>query len=112
MSSASSGISLTSGCVKLLMDRSIDNALGAVMVQLIAVEMSLSVRGNAWCMITISNGNHFMECYLAPQLLPLVRRKKLKKFSVARANSVLCSTVSDKSSFIMNDVEVIANEAN
>ena len=111
MSSVSSGISLTSGCVKLLMDRSIDNALGAVVIQVIAVEMSLSVLGNAWCVITISDGNHFMECYLAPQLLPLVSRKRLKKFSVVRANSIVCSTVSDKSSFIMNDIEGIANEA-
>jgi len=111
MSSASSGIFLTSGCVKLLMDRHIDNASGAVVVQVITVEMSLSVRGNARCVITISDGNHFMECYLAPQLLPLVSRKRLKKFSVVRANSFMCSTVSDKSSFIMNDIEGIANEA-
>jgi hypothetical protein len=54
----SSGISLTSGCVKLLMDHSIYNALGAVVVQVIAVEMLLSVRGNARCVITISDGNH------------------------------------------------------
>ena len=112
MSSASSGISQTLGCVNLLIDCSIDNALGEVVVQVIAVEMSLSGRGNTWCMITISDGNHFMECYLAPQLLPLVKRKPLKKFSVVRANSIVCSTVSDKSSFIMNDIEVITDEAN
>jgi hypothetical protein len=111
MSSASSGISQTLGCVNLLIDCSIDNALGEVVVQVIAVEMSLSVRGNARCVFTISDGNHFMECYLAPQLLPLVSRKRLKKYSVVRANSVVCSTVSDKSSFIMNIIKVIADEA-
>jgi hypothetical protein len=74
----------------------------------IDISHSASYNGHDWCTITITDGNYFMDCYLAPQLIYLVRNAILKKFAVLSIRKVICCHISVETTLIINELVVIS----
>jgi len=103
---------LISGCIQqLLVGAAFDNVQVEFVVQVIDTSISASSNGYGGCTITISDGEHFMDCYLSPQLLHLVRNAVLKKFALVRIGKVICYRVSDAVTLIVNELSVLSNNS-
>jgi len=110
VSMSTHSLALSSGCIQqLLVGAAFDNIQVEFVVQIIDVSISSSSDGYDRCTVTISDGEHFTDCYLAPQLLRLVRNAVLKKFAIASIGKVICCRVSDAITSIINELSVLSD---
>jgi hypothetical protein len=84
MSTADGGdVILTCGFVKQVVDGDLSNeSFTGAIVQVLETSWSLSNNGHNHCSVTMSDGEHLMECFLAPSLHSLVRSEALKKYKL------------------------------
>jgi hypothetical protein len=110
VSMSTHSLALSSGCIQqLLVGAAFDNIQVEFVVQVIDISISSSSDGYDRCTVTISDGEHFTDCYLAPQLLRLVRNAVLKKFAIASIGKVICCHVSDAITSIINELSVLSD---
>ena len=109
MSAADGGdVILTCGFVKQVVDGDLSNeSFTGAIVQVLEISWLLSNNGRNRCSVTVSDGEHLMECFLAPSFHSLVRSEALKKYTVVSVGYVISSCISDRISFILNDVVVV-----
>jgi hypothetical protein len=79
MSAADGGdVILTCGFVKQVVDGDLSNeSFTGAIVQVLEISWSLSNNGRNRCSVTVSDGEHLMECFLAPSLdaiIPMIMR--------------------------------------
>ncbi len=98
---------LTVDGVKMVMDGNLSSDPSpVVVVQVIDISWSKSCNGRDRCAVTISDGDHFMECFVAPQLFDVVTNT-VTKFSVVEVSNISSSLINGHSSVIVNDLVVM-----
>ncbi len=98
---------LTVDGVKMVMDGNLSSDPSpVVVVQVIDISWSKSCTGRDRCAVTISDGDHFMECFVAPQLFDVVTNT-VTKFSVVEVSNISSSLINGHSSVIVNDLVVM-----
>jgi hypothetical protein len=103
----SSAYTLSVDGVKMLMDGNLSaDSSSNVIVQVLDISWSKSSNGHDCCAITISDGDHYMECFIAPKLLCVVRNV-ITKYSVVRVSNSTSSNINRHASVIVNDLVVV-----
>jgi hypothetical protein len=98
---------LTVDGVKMVMDGNLSvDPSPVIVVQVIDISWSKSSNGHDCCAVTISDGDHFMECFVAPQLFDIVTNT-VTKFSVVEVSNITSSLINGHSSVIVNDLVVM-----
>jgi hypothetical protein len=100
---------LSVDCVKMLIDGNVSADSSVVfIVQVIDISWLKSSNGHDRCAITISDGDHFTECFVAPQLFGVVRNA-VDKYSVVQVSNITCSIINGHSLVIVNDLVVVSD---
>jgi hypothetical protein len=100
---------LSVDCAKMLIDGNVSADSSVVfIIQVIDISLLKSSNGRDRCAITFSDGDHFTECFVAPQLFGIVRNA-VDKYSVVQISNITCSVINGHSSVIVNYLVVVSD---
>ena len=86
---------LSAGCVEALLQcRNPDDGISYV-VQVLQVNQGVTSKGAKKYTVTISDGEHCLDCTVAPQKFHIVQDGIVTKFSVIKIVNVVCNELKD-----------------